>query len=823
MFASRVPSTPIVVWASVLRWRPITLNLQTQYQEKAVTDRLSPRPSSNETEGAGSSADFMTWFSELTRRRVFRVIALYVALAWGFTEILTTISETLGWPEWTRAAVVVLFILGFPAVLLLAWLFDVSADGIRRARPDSRTGRMFIGSAIVAIIATTAIIVAQLRVNPDVPTDALPTEMTRAQWAQEVAAPEIERLLGARQLVQAFGLAREALAVLPNDPRLQALASEATAPFEVTSEPLGARVSVKSYDAPDDDWYELGITPFTGVPATELRWRVEKEGFATRTVGRHPWGLLHFELHREAAQPPGMVSVRGGAAAIYDESSYQGPIAEIEDFWIDQFETTNAEYRAFLQSDAYESEELWQPLIAELGLKQPVSTVLSSFVDTTGQPGPATWALSTFPGGTDSQPVRAISWLEAAAYCEFRGKVLPTVFHFSKAGEQENLPERYFSGELLSSNFGLESTHPVGKSKALGPFGTFDLMGNVAEWAWNADRLGRRYLSGASFADPEYQATSVGEQTNPLERSEFAGVRCVTVKDDQELADLRVSFEMGGQVDGIDLTPVSPDVFTALRRQYDYDPMPLNPETKLEPQSRSDWRLEVVTIDTAYGEQMDVQLYLPNDSPPPYQAVLFFPGSGAVLRTEVGSAGESSWLYFIPRGGRALIVPIYAGMYARRAPYPDSESRAKVQLVIRWAQDLMRTMDYLETREDIDADKIAYYGFSLGGTYAPVFTAVERRFAASVLISGGTIFRLPEEHRPVNFAPYVTVPTLMIGGKNDPQAPVETYQRPILELLGTPPGDRKLYVFDGAHAPTDWNATVREILAWLDRYLGPVQ
>jgi predicted esterase len=518
-----------------------------------------------------------------------------------------------------------------------------------------------------------------------------------------------------------------------------------------------------------------------------------------------------------------MVYVQGGTAVVYDDSVQRGPDAEIADFWIDQFETTNAEYREYLRSDAYRSEELWQPLFDELSVKQPLDDVLSSFVDATGQPGPATWALSDFPEGSAGHPVRGISWLEAAAYCEFRDRVLPTVFHYAKAGEQENLPVRFYAGELLASNFSLESTHPVAESNALGPYGTFDLMGNVAEWAWNADPAGRRYLSGASFADPEYQATAVGEQADPLQRTQFLGVRCVSVGEREQMAELRMSFEMEGEISELDLTPVSSDVFAALRRQYDYDPVPLNPETKLEPQSRSDWRLEVVTIDTAYGERMDVHLYLPNDSRPPYQAVLFFPGSGAHMKTEIGSAGESSWLYFVPRSGRALVVPTYAGMYARLAPYPDFNSRAKVQLVVQWAQDLMQAMDYLETRDDIDADKVAYYGFSLGGTYAPVFTALEQRFAASVSISGGTTWRLPDEHRPANFAPYVTVPTLMIGGRNDSQVPVETYQRPILELLGTPAEDKKLFLFDGGHAPSDWNTTVREMLAWLDRYLGPVE
>ena len=240
-----------------------------------MTDRSSQRPSADTAESTSTSPDITTWLGELARRRVFKVIAIYIALAWGFTEIFTTVSETLDWPVWTRTAVVVLFILGFPAVMLLAWLFDVGPDGVQRARPDSRTGRLFIVSTLVAIVATTAVIVAQLEINSYLPHDQLPTEMTRGQWAQQVAVPEIERLLDSRRLVEAFHLADQALAALPDDPRLRALASEATLPLEVTSIPLGAKVSVKSYDAPDDDWRELGITPFTGVPATDVRWRVE--------------------------------------------------------------------------------------------------------------------------------------------------------------------------------------------------------------------------------------------------------------------------------------------------------------------------------------------------------------------------------------------------------------------------------------------------------------------------------------------------------------------------------------------------------------------
>lgn len=74
----------------------------------------------------------------------------------------------------------------------------------------------------------------------------------------------------------------------------------------------------------------------------------------------------------------------------------------------------------------------------------------------------------------------------------------------------------------------------------------------------------------------------------------------------------------------------------------------------------------------------------------------------------------------------------------------------------------------------------------------------------------------------MNFAPRVRVPMLMISGRNDFLRPVETSQRPLLELFGTPPEDKRLAVLEGGHVPVDTHGLVRETLDWLDRYLGPV-
>jgi dienelactone hydrolase len=93
--------------------------------------------------------------------------------------------------------------------------------------------------------------------------------------------------------------------------------------------------------------------------------------------------------------------------------------------------------------------------------------------------------------------------------------------------------------------------------------------------------------------------------------------------------------------------------------------------------------------------------------------------------------------------------------------------------VVEWSKDLRRSLDYIETRPDLDRSRIAFSGFSWGAALGANLIAVERRFKACVLTSGGFYLQhsLPEVDS-INFAPHVTVPVLMLNGLYDFDYPV---------------------------------------------------
>ncbi|MEX0645270.1 MAG: hypothetical protein WD076_08165, partial [Parvularculaceae bacterium] len=70
-------------------------------------------------------------FAELRRRNVFRVAAVYAVVAWLLVQVVVAIKGPLSLPVWTDTLVIVLFAIGFPIAIILAWAFEMTPEGMK--------------------------------------------------------------------------------------------------------------------------------------------------------------------------------------------------------------------------------------------------------------------------------------------------------------------------------------------------------------------------------------------------------------------------------------------------------------------------------------------------------------------------------------------------------------------------------------------------------------------------------------------------------------------------------------------------------------------
>jgi cephalosporin-C deacetylase-like acetyl esterase len=142
--------------------------------------------------------------------------------------------------------------------------------------------------------------------------------------------------------------------------------------------------------------------------------------------------------------------------------------------------------------------------------------------------------------------------------------------------------------------------------------------------------------------------------------------------------------------------------------------------------------------------------------------------------------------------------------------------------VIKWTKDFSRSIDYLETRPDIDTVKLGFYGDSWGGFLGAIIPAVEERLKLSILIRGGfTKWRAFPEAEGITYISRVKNPMLMLNGRYDFTFPFETNVKPMFDLLGTPDEHKALKIYETDHFVPK-NEMIIETLDWLDKYFGPV-
>jgi len=689
-------------------------------------------------------------------------------------------------------------------------------------------------------------------------------QRSQVRWAQTVAIPEIESLAASGAYPEAYALAIRALERSPDAPRLNELMPQISDPLTVTTDPQGADVYARRFSSEADEPHPrvlLGTTPLVDLRIARAPYRLEleKEGFVTlervisselnraeARIGAEPAIVLAERLSAAAATPDGMVLVAGGAwdQAFPESTAYRLkgtsfariPPVPLDDYFIGRHEVSNERFREFVRAGGYRTPEYWKHAFTKDGVELSRDEAMGLLVDRSGLPGPRDWSNQDYPDGRGEHPVTGVSWYEAAAYAEYTGTSLPTIFQWQKAAraglsthfEGVVVPWgllRVGAGTGRHANFLGRDTVPVDSYPfGISPYGAYNMAGNVEEWVVNERGAGRA-TAGASWADAPYVFSS-GSARPPFDATNTIGFR--TVSNPAAGALDQGSGPIAPPVlgDGY-LEPVDDATYRGFLSHYRYDKKDLSVEI-VETVDTPDWTREKLTFAGFLdGDRVIAYLYLPKRVRAPYQCINYFASSTVFFGRTVAQEVEAILSPQI-KAGRAVMAIVAKAAIERPWPghynFPRASQRltvdARSQVVLRVTEYRM-ALDYLESRTDIDMSRIAHIGFSLGAVEgALILNAVEPRLRASVLIGGGLWARqyLPEI-TDYNFVPRIPVPTLMLHGRYDEEIPYEPYARALFEMLTAP---KRLELVGSGHLPP---LEIRNpiINAWLDETLGPVE
>ena len=298
------------------------------------------------------------------------------------------------------------------------WQVTSSAGVLSAAAGRSSATRWWIAFAAVALLAAALPAVWFVRQN------------ARTRWAREQALPQIDQLSEREEYAEAFAIAQQARQYIPNDPVWKRIDPIVSRQVSVQTTPPGAAVS---YRKAGGEWVLVGASPIEKaiIPNTYLEWRFEKAGYVTASDATLNMLTLVETLHTSEQTPPGMVHVTTGEqprVALIAGLDHLPP-QRLRDFWIDRYEVTNRDFKRFVDAGGYRDRKYWRQPFVDGGRTLTFEQAMARFKDSAGRPGPATWESGSFADGQKDLPVTGVSWYEAAAFAEFSGKSLPTLYH----------------------------------------------------------------------------------------------------------------------------------------------------------------------------------------------------------------------------------------------------------------------------------------------------------------------------------------------------------------------------------------------------------
>jgi serine/threonine protein kinase/formylglycine-generating enzyme required for sulfatase activity len=667
------------------------------------------------------------------------------------------------------------------------------------------------------------------------------------KWAR-LSVTRIEELAKSKNYFEAYDLAVKVQKYLPNDPTIARLMPTLSDDLTVTTEPAGARVYLKRFSPDQSGNFParqlVGTTPLNNlrIARGDYILSLERDGYAQveRTISGQLWTdgdslfippplRVETKLVEAARVPDRMVLVAGGDYRIVAWRRPTDKRVQLDEFLIDRYEVSNQEYKEFINAGGYLKKQFWKyPLIKE-GRAVPWEEAMREFVDRTGLPGPRSWSSQNFPQGMAAHPVTDINWYEAAAYAAFRGKQLPTIFQWEKAARNG---ANSFAGLTMPwgilgdttdyrANFKGRGTMPVDSMEfGMSPYGAFNMAGNVSEWCLN--ETSQAFItSGGSWEDPFYLFGYYGAFPG-FYSSNKLGFRCVLNQTGSANDQGAMKISLEDEVPNY--TPASEASVASFLRYYEYEHTPLEPQL-VEVKETDEWRREKITYNGAGGERALAYLYLPKNFQGPLQVINFMPASDVFNRARSLPDSIEANLSAHIKSGRAVFGVVLKGFLERDQPKDYKPSApTTIEYVEDVAQviiDVRRGLDYLETREDIDSGKIAYFAPSSAG-FKLIVPAVDMRYR-SVILQGsglrGYMTQMNGAANPINFVGRIRAPKLMLHGRYDEAAPLKTEAEPLYKLLREP---KRLTVFEGGHIPAP-QVFVPALNNWLDETLGPVR
>ena len=95
----------------------------------------------------------MSLFDELKRRKVFKVGAAYLVVAWLAVQAASIGFPAFDAPPWALRIFILIALLGFPIAVVMAWVFDITPEGVRLDTDTSGSKRLFAAAALLIVLA----------------------------------------------------------------------------------------------------------------------------------------------------------------------------------------------------------------------------------------------------------------------------------------------------------------------------------------------------------------------------------------------------------------------------------------------------------------------------------------------------------------------------------------------------------------------------------------------------------------------------------------------------------------------------------------------